>query len=712
MADQQLNISLNAIDNTKKAFNDLNNNLKGVDKQAQNTTASFFTFKNALIATAGVALIQLSRQIIETTTKFEDLRSNLISANGSIQDGANSFNYLKKYAKESQFSVEELTAAYLTLYQNGVTPTEKTLKTLASVAGESTNKIETLTQLVNLFSKGSQDANIGVMALGVLLRNNVPVYEILRTKVGGTTDSINGLFGSTTTAKIALDALLKGLEERAGKAADRTDNLSTRMKLFGKTVDDTLASFGETKAFNYFFDTLTQGFERNKPFLEFLGAVFIGILNVTTYILTKAIDAFSFFFDLFVNAYQIFKNIGTAISDYLSTPIKYASDKIDEFVKSFKKLKEMFGVGNTSTLSKANMNIQNTPMEMLAGGGLKEAKPIIDTSTTFEKSVKASQIELLKVLDTFDKIGQTIATGLASGIKDFSKGIAESIVLGKSLQTTFADIARNILVKIIAGLIEEQFIKLALIALDQIAGLLGLEKLYLLREQTKELREQAILKERMDSGKASPEEMAKKQLGNIFDTMWEKLKSTFGEIYDSISGIFDSMGGYVNQIFSDIGGSIGDILTNLSGSIGDIFSSIGGSLGDILSSVGNIFGGSGGGGGGFDLGTLIDIGTMLFAAEGGAITAGQPYVVGERGRELFIPSTNGTMIPNQDLGTTGGTSINFTINATDVRGVQELLINNRATITNLVNQALNQRGKSSIVWVEHFQAVQKLVQYL
>jgi hypothetical protein len=55
------------------------------------------------------------------------------------------------------------------------------------------------------------------------------------------------------------------------------------------------------------------------------------------------------------------------------------------------------------------------------------------------------------------------------------------------------------------------------------------------------------------------------------------------------------------------------------------------------------------------------------------------------------------MIPNHDLGTTGATSINFTINATDVKGVQELLINNRATITNLVNQALNARGKSNLV---------------
>jgi phage-related minor tail protein len=82
-------------------------------------------------------------------------------------------------------------------------------------------------------------------------------------------------------------------------------------------------------------------------------------------------------------------------------------------------------------------------------------------------------------------------------------------------------------------------------------------------------------------------------------------------------------------------------------------------------------------------------------AEGGAVRGGMPITVGERGRELFIPSTNGTIVPNQDLG--GGTNITFNIQANDVRGIRELLIDNRATIINLVNQGANAKGKSNIV---------------
>jgi hypothetical protein len=87
---------------------------------------------------------------------------------------------------------------------------------------------------------------------------------------------------------------------------------------------------------------------------------------------------------------------------------------------------------------------------------------------------------------------------------------------------------------------------------------------------------------------------------------------------------------------------------------------------------------------------------MFFMAEGGAVNAGTPYTVGERGRELFIPNSDGTIVPNQDLQSKAN-SFNFTIVATDVKGVKELLLDNRATIVNIMNQALNSKGRANLV---------------
>jgi hypothetical protein len=698
MADQQVNIVLNAIDNTKKALNDLQNNLKGIDKETKTTSASFLSFRNILVGTAGIAFVALTKQIVDATTKFQDLRSNLISATGSIQDGGNAFNYLKKYAKESQFSVEELTGAYLTLYQNGVTPTEKTLRTLVTVAGEGSNKIETLTQLVNLFSKGSQDATIGVQALNVLLKNNIPVYDILREKLGGTTKSINGLFENSVTAQEALKALLDGLTERANKASNRTENLSTKLGILGKTVQETLASFGETKALNNFFESLTTALENNKPFLEFLGNIFAGIFTIANFILGTANKVFMEFFSIFAIYLNPLKDMASAIYDKLAPAFVWASGKIDSLVKSWEKLKNSLAIGmNAQNLIK----VENTPMEMFGMGTLPEAKKQPD-ATQLEKIYATTRQELNKVIAGFTDLGDIISKGLVGGIKDFSKSIAESIVYGKSLQASFADIARNLLAKIIAGLIEEQLAKLALIALDEVAVLLGLKKLGIEKLITKEKRDQAEADGRT-SGAESPEDLVKKQLESIFTKLWENVKTIFSDIFSSVQGIFSSMGEFANSIFGDIGSNIGSLLETLGSSVGDIFSSIGSALMDMISGL------SGGGGGGGFLGSILNIGSSFFGggggmpdlpmgmyAEGGSVKGGMPVTVGERGRELFVPKTDGTIVPNQDLNTSGQ-NITFNIQANDVKGIKELLINNRATIINLVNQGANRKGKNSVV---------------
>ncbi len=48
-------------------------------------------------------------------------------------------------------------------------------------------------------------------------------------------------------------------------------------------------------------------------------------------------------------------------------------------------------------------------------------------------------------------------------------------------------------------------------------------------------------------------------------------------------------------------------------------------------------------------------------AAGGPVSAGQPYIVGERGPEMIVPSSNGYVVPNSQMGG-GGVTINGDIN--------------------------------------------------
>ncbi|WP_226782755.1 hypothetical protein [Oceaniglobus trochenteri] len=71
-----------------------------------------------------------------------------------------------------------------------------------------------------------------------------------------------------------------------------------------------------------------------------------------------------------------------------------------------------------------------------------------------------------------------------------------------------------------------------------------------------------------------------------------------------------------------------------------------------LFGTGPFAGGSGGGGG--LLGGLFKGVFGGFRAEGGGVSAGKSYVVGERGPELFTPASAGAITPNHQMGGTGG----------------------------------------------------------
>lgn len=83
-------------------------------------------------------------------------------------------------------------------------------------------------------------------------------------------------------------------------------------------------------------------------------------------------------------------------------------------------------------------------------------------------------------------------------------------------------------------------------------------------------------------------------------------------------------------------------------------------------------------------------GSLTTRAVGGPVSAGQPYLVGERGPELMIPSSNGKIIPNNKLGG-GGVVVNQTINVST--GVQQTV---RTEIKSLMPQ-IAESAKSAVM---------------
>jgi lambda family phage tail tape measure protein len=90
--------------------------------------------------------------------------------------------------------------------------------------------------------------------------------------------------------------------------------------------------------------------------------------------------------------------------------------------------------------------------------------------------------------------------------------------------------------------------------------------------------------------------------------------------------------------------------------------------------------------------SLFSIFGLSGRAAGGPVSAGTPYIVGEKGPELFMPTSSGTIVANNKLSSGGSsagasTTIINNISAIDSRSVQQLFAEHRMTLFGNVEQA-------------------------
>lgn len=150
-----------------------------------------------------------------------------------------------------------------------------------------------------------------------------------------------------------------------------------------------------------------------------------------------------------------------------------------------------------------------------------------------------------------------------------------------------------------------------------------------------------------------------------------------GEVFGSITGNMNSaIDNFVNTgkfKFGDFARSIiQDLLKiELKAQATALFKSAAGGLGGLLSGLGSLFGG--------------------FFADGGNPPVGKPSIVGERGPELFVPRTAGTVIPNGAMGGGGQQVVNnnyvYNVSAIDAKSVATFFAENRKTMLGTMQMA-------------------------
>ena len=183
---------------------------------------------------------------------------------------------------------------------------------------------------------------------------------------------------------------------------------------------------------------------------------------------------------------------------------------------------------------------------------------------------------------------------------------------------------------------------------------------------------------------------------SIFQPVLEGIKFAFDQIKDAVMGNKDQfvalfkflkdfvapfMGGVLKLAIQGVGIALG-VVINVVGSLISGFQTLFGIINSVVGSIQKLVNLVANNPAVKGIAGVISNAFGGFRANGGSVAAGTPYVVGEKGAELFVPSSSGTIVPNSAM---GGSTINITVNgAIDAEGTAR-------TIVDVLNRS-NARG--------------------
>ena len=190
-------------------------------------------------------------------------------------------------------------------------------------------------------------------------------------------------------------------------------------------------------------------------------------------------------------------------------------------------------------------------------------------------------------------------------------------------------------------------------------------------------REQSKIEQFIESGKQSLQDLQQVAI-NVSQGIGDAIANA---LTSGIQGLIDGSA-KVKDVFANLLSSVGQVLAQEGAKMISTYIAIG---------IAKAFAGLGGGkfdaaplGAGFSTGATASgfdaVGAGLFSpmANGGPVRGGQPYMVGERGPELFVPGQGGGIMRNEDMrrmmgnspAGNAGMSMNFTFETTSIGGTE------------------------------------------
>ena len=643
MATKKVNIDIIARDKSKNALNKIRGNLDGVKR-------SVFNLRNAFVGLgAGLAI----RSLVNTGKEIENLQVRLKFLFGTAEEGAKAFDEMAKFASKVPFSLEQIQAG------SGV---------LAVVSKDAEELAKNMELTGNIAAVTGLDFKTTAEQIQRSLSAGIGAADLFRDR------GVKAMLGFKAGAKVSIEETREAFERvfgAGGEFAGATDELA-------QTLEGTLSMIGD-KVFNFKRTLLDAGFfaelktqfgdlnksmEKNSETLDKI-AVTIGTALAVAVAKTG---------ELFALMARHSDKLLFALKGLVALKIGFMLIRwgraLIPIIASMRAIVSLSGVGLALVASSvAASALAYTELGKALDEIEEKIKNNFEQQKLLNRAVKHGGEEFLKV--TQESINAVIALNEEVKIqKDTFELFSQKHTMSKAYQDLNA-------------------------VLDETQKKLRdtrdlLQQKWTMSNEYQKNQEKNLRKEtQSEIDLLAQKRASSKDAISIFKTEQEMRMALNDHMQTSSMNTMKMLSGMNKKAFEaykamQIARAIIDTYTAATAA----FVRFGGWPLGAMAAAASVAQG-------MAMVAMIKSQSYSGRQQGGMVKAGQPYMVGEAGKEMFIPNQSGKIVPNHELGQP--VNVNFNITTVDASGFNQLLNNSRGTIVNMINSAVNETGRKALV---------------
>jgi len=641
----------------KKGLDRVNKELGKTEKKSKKAGGALKKLRGVLATIGGAAILN---QIVQTNRTFEDLEATLRAVTGSALAAKKSFELIRAFTSTTTFQIEEVAQAFITLKQAGIVPTSEVLQDFGNFAAGMGKSVTQLAQAAFNATTGEMEM---LKQFGVIARQQGDKITVTFDGVTKTIDR-SGEAIVEFLRSIGREKFPTAIEERFNTLSGAISNLKDQISEFSVSVGDGVGGLGLRQSFIDLAKATASLIETLRPLGQVLGFLIGVVTNVVT-IIFMTVDAILILVTAItklstgsLKIKDIFNDNIDSFSDFAKA-VRGGTGDIDEIDKAIAELltvgqdfKTMFTASEMTDfklfeqLKKQVVDSRRTVQDLIVNE-MTALRSIIEK--TLELQLKLNVAQTLEGDDVLSRIllrGGSMGPGGSATIP-FDIG-------GEVVQLSSSEIEKR-----------KKELVVALLGVGSVDEFLAEVNNIL---ETDEIKDELgkIGEEIRDTETFSAQ--LQQTITDAANAFTQDFVDSLMQGQNALESFRDFAGNIVNQIIT-----IFLQLEVVNRILAAIFPGFQGQVGTGLFRDPNFVGPP-----------QPNIFQRIFKASGGTMQRGMPSIVGERGAELFIPHSGGTLLNNMNTkNAIGGSTTVINQNINFATGVVPTV---RAEITKMLPQ--------------------------